>query len=260
MKLHSQDSGPGPEKTIVFLHGFPFNQHMWDEQAALAKNLGLRVVTFDLRGHGQSETGTGQYGFEMFVDDLLELLDTQKITKAILCGLSMGGYIALRFTERAPERVSGLILCDTRSEADSNEGKIKRSETAKTIQNKGPKVFCESFLKAVLTPETMASQPAIVERVRQMILANSATGMIGSAIAMGGRTDTTESLSRIQVPTLLLVGEKDQITPPSAAEAMHKKIPHSKLIIIPHAAHLSNLENPAAFNSAFHNFLSTLSA
>jgi pimeloyl-ACP methyl ester carboxylesterase len=245
---------PAPKPALFFIHGFPFNQTMWKAQVALTAGRFLPIA-YDLRGHGSNPAGTGQYHFEQFIDDLIEMLDKKGISKAVMCGLSMGGYVALRALERAPERISGLILCDTRSEADSNEAKVKRSASIKTIQNQGVSTFCESFLKAVLAPETYTGKPAIVEQVRQMIMGNSATGIIAALLALAGRTDTTESLARIKVPTLILVGEKDGVTPPTASEAMHQRIPGSQLAIIPHAGHLSNLENPEIFNRHLMDFL-----
>jgi 3-oxoadipate enol-lactonase len=242
--------------TLVFLHGFPFNQSMWTDQVAFAQAQ-FNVIAYDQRGHGQGELGAGQYAFENFVDDLLNLLDARGVQKAILCGLSMGGYVALRAIERAPERISGLILCDTRSEADSNEAKLKRAATVKTIKDQGVSIFCEDFLKSVLTPETLASRPDIATRVRHMIMGNNPLGIIGTTLAMAGRTDTTESLSRIKVPTLILVGDKDPITPPSAAQAMHERISGSIMAVIANASHMSNLENPKAFNQHLGEFLKT---
>ena len=113
MPLYIEDSGPGPAQTVVFLHGFPLDHTTWDEQVALAKPQ-FRTIAYDHRGHGKSEVGSGQYAFELFVDDLFDILDSRGIAKAVLCGLSMGGYVALRAAERAPERIAGLILCDTR--------------------------------------------------------------------------------------------------------------------------------------------------
>jgi len=254
MKLSITDSDEPSKPPLVFLHGFPFNQSMWKSQAALAQP-NFRVITYDQRGHGQSEAGTGQYAFEYFIDDLFDILDARNIQQAVLCGLSMGGYVALRAMERAPERIKGLILCDTRSEADSNEAKIKRAASVKIIQDQGVSVFCEGFLKNVLSPETLTSKPKIVGQVRQMIIGNSSIGMIGTQLAMAGRTDTTDSLSRIKAPVLIMVGENDQITPPAAAENMHQRISGSQLAIIPDAAHLSNFENPKVFNRHFEEFL-----
>lgn len=216
---------------------------------------GVRAITYDIRGHGMSDVGDGQYTIELFVDDLIALLDHLVISQAVLCGLSMGGYIALRTFERHPDRVKGFVLCDTRSDADGNEGKTKRAATVRAIKADGVPAFAEGFVKAVFAEETFRSNPQAIEMIKDTIKGNSPLGICGTAIALACRTDTTESLSTISVPTLILVGEHDKLTPPSASHAMHEKIAGSKLHIIPKAAHMSNLENPADFNTHLIEFL-----
>ncbi len=248
--------GSAPSTPIVFIHGFPFSKAMWDPQVEALKT--FPVITYDLRGHGQTPAGDGQYTIDLFVDDLLALLDQKKIPKAILCGLSMGGYIALRAIERAPERVAGLVLADTRSEADTNEAKIKRAAGMKAVE--ADKVaYAEGFLKAVFAPESFETNRAAVEKIRRVILANPTLGIRGALLAMAARTDTTPALSAIKVPTLILVGEKDAITPPAASEALHAKITGSEMHVIPDAAHMSNLENSAEFNRHLLHFLERIS-
>lgn len=215
----------------------------------------LRVIAYDLRGHGQSDVGDGQYTIELFVDDLVALLDYLKITRTILCGFSMGGYIALRAIERNPDRFSALVLCDTMSAADSNEAKIRRANSIKLVKKEGVGRFAEGFLKAVFAPQTFDAKPDIVDEIRRTILSNSSLGICGALLAMAGRTDTTEALAKISVPTLILVGEHDAVTPPSAAKIMRDRILNSKLHLIENAAHMSNLENPSMFNEHLTKFL-----
>jgi 3-oxoadipate enol-lactonase len=252
--LHYEALGPAEGLPIVFLHGFPFSRRMWAPQITLLRER-YRVIAYDHRGHGDSGVGTGQYFLEDFVDDLTALLDQLNVQKAVLCGLSMGGYVALRAIERHPERVQGLILCDTRSEADTNEAKIKRAKQLKSIRTEGLSAFCEGFLKAVFAPASFVSQTEAVELIRSIILTNPAAGVGGTLLALAARTDTTAALPKIAVPTLILVGEKDAITPPSAAEALQKAIPGSEMHVIPSAAHMSNLENTAIFNERLQAFL-----
>ncbi|HWP81497.1 MAG TPA: alpha/beta fold hydrolase [Bacteroidota bacterium] len=239
---------------VVFVHGFPFSHLMWEPQMKALPNE-IRAITYDVRGHGESDVGDGQYTMEFFVDDLMGLLDHLVLNEVVICGLSMGGYIALRAMERHPERFKGLILCDTRSEADPNEGKIKRSASMKAVKTNGVKTFAEGFVKAVFAPQTFQSNPAAIETVKKMIEANSPLGICGTLLALAARTDTTASLSAIKVPTLILVGEHDTLTPVSASQAMHEKIAGSELVVIPNAAHMSNIENPEIFNAALLKFL-----
>ncbi|MGI0028756.1 MAG: alpha/beta fold hydrolase [Nitrososphaera sp.] len=242
---------------IVLIHGFPFNSEMWKGQTQMLQDnkKHLRIITYDLRGHGKSDVGDGQYTIELFVDDFIALLDYLKLTKAILCGFSMGGYIALRAIERNPDRFSALVLCDTMSAADSTEAKLRRANTIKQIKREGVERFAEGFLKAVFAPQTFDAKPDIIDEIKRTILSNSPLGICGALLAMAGRTDTTEGLSKINVPTLILVGEHDAVTPPSAAKSMHERIPNSKLYLIDNAGHMSNLENPSVFNEHLTRFL-----
>lgn len=242
---------------VVFVHGFPFNHTMWEPQMKALPN-NIRAITFDVRGHGESDVAEGQYTIELFVDDLIALLDHLVIEKAVLCGLSMGGYIALRAVERHPERFGALVLCDTRSEADSNEAKVKRSATIRAIRNDGVPPFAGAFLKAVFAEQTFETNPEAVQAIKESIIANSPAGICGTAIALAARTDTTSALSSITIPTLILVGELDALTPPAASRAMHDAIAGSEFHIIPHAAHMSNLENSQTFNEYLLSFLNRI--
>jgi 3-oxoadipate enol-lactonase len=249
-----QEHGPAGKIPVVFIHGFPFSQDIWRPQVDALKGV-YRLVTYDNRGHGQTSVGDGQYLIEFFVDDLIALLDHLKISKAILCGLSMGGYIALRTVERNPDRVHALVLCDTRSEADPNEGKLKRAATIKVVKEKGVPVFVEGFLPLIFTKGNIADRISAIETIRQLMLNNSVLGICGTLLALAGRTDTTAALANIKVPTLIMVGDQDPITPIAASQAMHKAVVGSELQVIPNASHLSNLENAAVFNQHLLAFL-----
>lgn len=251
------DGGFSKGPAVIFIHGFPFNRSMWEPQLeALSKS--YRTVSYDLRGHGQSEVGDGQYSLEFFVDDLILGMDHLKIENSVVCGLSMGGYIALRAVECYPSRFKGLILCDTKSEADTNEVKVKRAAAVLAVKKGGVKSFAEGFVRTVLTEKTLKTKPDLVFSVVTMIQGNSALGICGAILAMAARTDTTAALVKMTLPTLILVGEEDRLTSPSASEAMMKTLPHATLHVIPKAAHLCNLENPAAFNERLLTFLKTI--
>jgi len=255
VSLAYEDRGPRGGKPIVFVHGFPFSRKMWTAQAELLEK-DFRVVLYDVRGHGESEAGDGPFFLEHLVDDLVGLLDHLKIEKAVLCGLSMGGYIALRAVERNPERVAALVLADTKSEADGNEAKVKRAQGLAALQKNGPAAYAENFVKNVFAKANVASPAAAA--IKSVIAANPPAGIGGTLLALAARTDTTASLAKIAVPTLVLVGEEDAVTPPAAAEALARGIPGAKLHKIPGAAHMSNLENSAAFNQHLLAFLRSL--
>ena len=249
-----EDSGPRWGVPVVFIHGFPFDRTMWEPQVReVSKN--SRVLAYDVRGHGRSTAGDGQYSMELFVDDLVMLLAHLKVERAVLCGLSMGGYIALRAAERQPERLSGLVLCDTKSGPDTDEARIKRAATIFAVKKYGVPKFANEFIKAVLTEKTLKTKPAVVGSLLNSILGNSPLGISGALLAMAARTDTTAALAKLTAPALILVGEQDKITPPSASEAMLKALPKAAMHVIPGAAHISNLENPAVFNEKLLAFL-----
>jgi len=248
------EHGSSQGLSVVFIHGFPFSHRMWEPQMReFPKD--IHAIAYDVRGHGSSDIGDGQYTVELFVDDLIALLDHLSIEKAILCGLSMGGYIALRAIERHPDRIEGLILCDTKSEPDTNEEKIKRTSSIKTVKSAGVSAFAEDFVKAVFWPKTFENNPGAIEFIKELIRANSTLGICGTSIALAARTDTTQSLSSINVPTCIIAGEFDLRTPPSCAQAMHTAIAGSELYILSNAGHISNLENTKDFNDNFVAFL-----
>ncbi len=251
------DVGASDALPIVLIHGFPFSHEMWDPQIeALGKR--FRIIAYDLRGHGKTSVGDGQYMLEFFVDDLIGLLDYLRIERAVLCGLSMGGYIALRAIERNPEKVAGLILADTQAKADSNEAKLRRAAAIKSVKTNGVEAYAESFVKSVFAAQSFGSKSEAVEKIKRIIQSNSAQGICGALLALVSRTDTTEALPEIKIPTLILVGEHDTLTPPSASQEMHSRIPSSNIHLIPDAAHMSNLENPDEFNKQVLNFLARL--
>jgi pimeloyl-ACP methyl ester carboxylesterase len=253
------DQGHREGLPVIFVHGFPFSRAMWNGQVD-ATGTFCRVVTYDVRGLGESEVGDGQYTIEGHVDDLIGLLDHLGIGKTAIVGLSMGGYITLRAIERNPERFVAAILCDTRSEADGNDTKIKRALGIKSVKQGGSRLFADTFVKGVFAEESFERNPEAVRFIHGIIERTSPLSIAGTLLALASRTDTTEALSRIAVPTLILVGEHDVTTPPSASRAMHERIRHSELYIIPGAAHMSNLENPAVFNEKVVGFLQRITA
>jgi 3-oxoadipate enol-lactonase len=240
--------------SVVFIHGFPFNLEMWKPQLSALPN-DIRVINYDIRGHGDSGVGEGQFTIEHFVDDLIALLGYLNIKKAVLCGLSMGGYIALRAYEKHPDRISGLILCDTKSESDTNEAKIKRAASIKAIKESGVAAFADDFVKSIFWEKTFVNNPEIVESVKQMICKNSPVGICGALLALAARTDTTQVLNFINIPTCIIVGEYDKLISLSSAQAMHKAVIGSELHILPNAGHMSNLENSQEFNNRIVSFL-----
>lgn len=256
-KIYYVEGGNPAAASVIFIHGFPFSSEIWKSQLE-ALGHDYHAVAYDFRGLGKSAVGDGQYTLEGHVDDLIALLDFLEIDKAVVVGLSMGGYIALRALERNPERFLGVALCDTQSKADDNAGKLKRAAGAKAVKKDGAAAFAQGFVGAVFTPASIENKVPEVDFIRDIISANDPVAIAGNLIAMAARTDTTESLADIAVPTLILVGEEDKLTPPDAARDMHTRIEGSQLHLVPRAAHLSNLENPEFFNARLLEFLATI--
>ena len=253
--IHYDLSGNPAGPAVTFVHGFPFSLEMWKAQAEVAAAAGYRTLAYDVRGHGSSDVGDGQYTLESHVDDLFALLDHLEIPKTAIVGLSMGGYISLRALEREPGRFTAAVLCDTRSEGDTDESRIRRAVSAKSVKKSGSSAYAADYVKSMFTKESFTSNPEAVELIRGIIARTPPLSIAGTLIALAARTDTTASLASLRVPTLIIVGERDTVTPPSSAESMHAKIQGSVLHVVPGAAHMSNLENPASFNAALLSFL-----
>jgi 3-oxoadipate enol-lactonase len=255
--LFVEDAGNPAGMPVVFVHGFPFSHAMWDEQVRVAGTR-HRTISYDVRGHGRSDVGDGQYTIEGHVDDLLALLKEVHVDRPVVVGLSMGGYITLRALERDQERFRAAVLCDTRSEADTNEAKLRRFSVVSAVKRIGSEAFGKEFVKAVFAPGAEHRVPAAVTMIHSTIAHTPPLSIAGTQLALASRTDTTSSLPHLTLPVLILVGEHDQTTPVSAAQAMHALIPGSRLAVVPNAAHMSNLENPEFFNRQLLEFLAGL--
>ena len=254
-QTHHVEAGSPDGRPVVFIHGFPFSQAMWRPQLEALSGKGLRLIAYDVRGHGRTPAGDGLYSVDLFVDDLMELLDRLKIGRAALVGLSMGGYVALRAADREPGRVGALVLADTRAEPDANQAKALRAGAMRLIAEKGMGPFAEEFVKNLFSPATLAARRPCVDEIKAIMKANPPLGARGTLLALAARMDATQWLGKIGVPALVLVGEDDAVTPPANSEALAKGIPGARLSVIPRAGHLSSLENPEAFNEALADFL-----
>lgn len=251
------DEGPDDGPVIIFIHGFPFNKSMWDKQLkALKEN--YRVIAYDVRGHGNSDSGTGDFSINLFADDLLAFMDALEIDKAILCGLSMGGYIVLNAIENYPERFDAIILSDTTCIADTPEAKEKRMEAIESIKKDGVEKFADESIKNLFAPESFATKKEEIAAVKKMIVNTTKESLYKTLRAFYERKETCSKLSEIMTPVLIMVGKEDKITPPAAAQLMHEKINDSLLNIIVHAGHLSNIENPLEFNNHLKKFTASV--
>lgn len=256
-KINYIDEGDG--SPVLLIHAFPFNSKMWQPQIEAFGNR-YRFIAPDLKGFGGSDApeDPSAYTVDAYADELKGVLDNLGIERVTLIGLSLGGYVAFAFLRKHGDRVAELVLADTRAEADPPEGIEKRTNQQNQVSERGTAELIEVLTGALLSEKTRANQPELVERVKQQMAENEPAGFIGALEAMKRRPDSTGDLGKIEVSTLIVVGENDAVTPPAASEAMKGEIATSKLVVIPDAGHISNLEAPAAFNDALAEFLAAL--
>lgn len=248
------DQGHVDDPVIIFIHGFPFNKNMWDKQVE-GLNGSYRIITYDIRGHGNSDTGIQALSIDLFANDLICFMDILNINKTSLCALSMGGYIALNAIQKHPERFTALVLADTQCVADSTKAKEKRMKAIDNIINYGVEKYAEDSVKNLFAPVSLDTKSVEIEGVKEMIITTSVGSLCSTLLALSQRNETCSTLSEINVPVLIIVGEEDKITPPPASQFMHQKINNSVLHIIKHTGHLCCLENPEEFNEQLNSFL-----
>ena len=240
-------------RTLVLIHAFPLGARMWAPQ--LAAFPGWRIVTPALPGFDGSAAGAAS--MEAIAGYINGELDRLGIERAVIGGLSLGGYVTFGVIRQRPERASALILADTRCGADSDEGRAARLRMLESLEAKGPLGVFEEMRHKLFGKTTHAERPGVVEEGKWMVEDQSPAAVEGAIRAMRDRPDSAPLLASIRVPTLIVVGEEDEMTPPSESVRMHEGIAGSTLVRIPRAGHLSSLEDPAAFNAAVGAFLAT---
>lgn len=246
-----------PGQTLVLLHGFPLNADMWEPQREALPG-GWRLLAPHFRGLGGSAslpdtTPDDRRSMDDYAADVEALLDTLGVARAVVCGLSMGGYAAFALFRRAPGRFRGMILADTRPQADSADARAGRLKLIELARRGGPPAVADEMLPKLLAP---ASRQANVERrVRSIAEANTTAGLVGALLRMMRRPDSVPLLGQIACPALVVVGSEDRLTPPDVAREMQRQIPSARLEVIDGAGHLPNLEQPEAFNAALSRFL-----
>ncbi len=251
------DEGQDGVPVIIFIHGFPFNKFMWDKQVKAFKE-NYRVIAYDVRGHGDSDAGTDKFSIDLFAKDLINFMDELKIDKAMLCGLSMGGYIALNAVYNYPDRFDALILCDTNCIADTSEVKEKRIKTIESIKKNGVEKFAEESIKNLFAPESFSTKKEEIAAVRKMIVNTSKKSLCETLRAFYERKETCSKLIDFNIPTLVIVGKEDKVTPVATAQLIQENIKESILYVLEYAGHLSNLENSVEFNNQLEEFVSAV--
>ncbi|MFQ3591828.1 MAG: alpha/beta hydrolase [Gemmataceae bacterium] len=250
--LISTDVGNGP--VVVLLHAFPLDRRMWLSQIELLADMN-RVIAPDLPGFGDSPLLTNP-SIDAFADQLAEHLTSKEIHEPVtLVGLSMGGYVSLAFARRHPQRLAALVLADTKAEADDAVARANREKLMATAANAGAGAIIAAMLPKLLGATTQQHRPEVVAATHKLGSDQRSEAIVAALKALRDRPDATPSLGQINVPTLVIVGEEDVLTPPSVAQQMAQAIPRARLAIIPQAGHLAHAENPTAFNEALLTFL-----
>jgi 3-oxoadipate enol-lactonase len=256
VQVSYDDIGEG-KIPIIFLHGYPFDKTMWRLQLDALKSSN-RVIACDIRGFGASKDEESLLRIDLFADDLIAFMDKLLIDKAVICGLSMGGFIALNVLKRFPARFEALILCDTQCIADTPEVKEKRYQIIDEIVADGVHNFNERFIKSVFHKDSLSNKQELVDALRSVVFANSQHIITMGQTALAMRSETCSTLGEITIPTLIICGREDTVTPLAQSEFMNKNIKGSVLKVIENAGHVSNLEQPDEFNKHLFDFLTAI--
>ncbi len=250
VRIAYDDVGDGP--AILFIHGFMFDRTMWHDLVASLD--GWRRIAPDLRGMGASEACDGRYDMGTYADDLAALLDVRGIERAALCGLSMGGYIAFEFLRRYRERATALVVMSARAEADTLERKANRDDMIAQVRRRGVRTLARELAPKFLAKSAI---PGTGARLQEMMERASVGGTIGALEAMRDRRDSTPMLSSLgDLPTLLIIGERDTRTPRASMHAIADRLPGARLEVIPLAGHVPPLENGVETTAQLRRFFS----
>ena len=254
--LALDDAGSGP--AVVLIHGFPLCRRMWRLQTRALVEAGFRVIAPDLRGFGDSSAPAGPYSMSVFADDIVGLLDKLGIGKAVIAGMSMGGYILLNLLERYPGRAAAALFVVTRAGADDEEGRARRTRLAHAIPEQGPQVVTDAFEAILFAEETPHRRPDLVREVGEWMRGAHPFGLEGGLLAMRDRKDFTPDLPLLDLPALVIGAEKDRAVPLEHSRILAGGLPRATLCTIPEAGHMANLEQPEAFNKCLLEFLRSL--
>jgi 3-oxoadipate enol-lactonase len=253
ISLNVEQRGAGPP--LLLVHGFPLDHTMWAGQVA-ALSATHRVIAPDLRGFGASGVTSGTVTMEQYADDLAALLDAMQIRHSVvLCGLSMGGYVAWQFVARHRARLERLILCDTRAAADSPDAAAGRLKTAARVLAEGAQVVAEAMLPKLFAPENLARNADFVASTREVMLQTPREGIAAALRGMAQRKDVTAELAKIDVPTLVVCGQHDGISTPAEMRQIAGAIPGAKYVEVAGAGHMAPLENPELVSAKIAEFL-----
>jgi pimeloyl-ACP methyl ester carboxylesterase len=251
LKFYEQGEG----LPVVLIHGFPLCRQMWRPQSHTLADAGYRVICPDLPGFGESPLGEGPVSISSYADAVIGLLDELGIEKAVVGGMSMGGYVLLNLVERYPERLLGAMFLVTRAAADDAAGKEKRTLLAAEANAGNQLIVPDTFAQVLFAPDTPQKDPELVADVRQWMESTSPAGIIGGLLAMRDRDDYVAKLAAFDLPTLVVGAEQDQAVPPDHSRVLADNLANVGLKIIAGAGHMANLEQPELFNEVLVGFL-----
>ena len=254
LELAYEEAGSGP--ALLFIHGWPHNRTLWSGQLS-GLSTHARCIAPDLRGFGGS-TVRGPYSMSQYADDLVALLDSLGIDRTIVCGLSMGGYVAMAMLRHHRDRVRALILTSTRATADTAEGREKRMRLIEFVREHGVEALATRQLRAMVGATTYSSRPALLESLRQLMASAPLEGVVGGLQAMADRPDSTELLKTLDIPAIVIGGAEDSFTQPAELGQLAAGIPSARLELIATSGHVCPFERPAAFDHLVAEFLETL--
>lgn len=240
---------------LLLVHGFPLDHTMWRYQIDEFSQH-CRVIAPDLRGFGRTTVTPGIATMDQMADDLNALLDALGVQEKVLfCGLSMGGYVGWQFAREYPDRLKGLVACDTRVIADSPEQAASRRELADRVLREGPSPVAETMLPKLFSGETQGRRPDLVQATREVIMRSNPEGIAAALRGLAERPDMSEFVTKLEVSTLVIVGEHDAISSPEEMEGIAESMPNAAWVVVPHAGHLTPLENPDVFNEALAQYI-----
>jgi len=243
--------------TVIFVHAFPLSSEMWKHQIDSLSGK-FRLIVYDIRGFGASDYGDGHFTIDSHARDLLQIADKLALGRVVACGISMGGYILLRALEISQAKFHASILVDTKSEADNNPAKLKRAEQIAMIKSGNRNEFTETFIRTALSEKSYENNPELVNELRRIISAQKDEAICGALMTLAARTDTTDSLEKIDIQLLIISGAEDKLVPPEYSRILYGKTRNSKLVLIPETGHFPNMENPVEFNKVVESYLDDL--
>jgi pimeloyl-ACP methyl ester carboxylesterase len=254
IKVSYYDLGENSGLPIIFIHGFPFSKSLWKGQLTYFSKT-HRVIAYDVRGHGATEPGEREFTMEQFAKDLFRFMNKLGIERAVLCGMSMGGYIALSGLLEQPDRIASLVLCCTQCKEDTPEAKKKRFDAIHDIRINGLEDYAHQAVQRLFSDSSLADKREEVFFIDKMIKETNVETVCNTLIAMANRVETCSTLYLVDIPVLFIAGEEDKIITLDTMRQMHESMPHSILRIVKGAGHMCNLESPTVFNRYVEEFL-----